>query len=91
MMAKKPPPPSGNLFHISHNDEIWYRFTLLKEDPKTYKSRDMPRDTCSHQHFFTILEIQINYILIHFFLILVEFLKAESFNDAGRILQAFLK
>ena len=43
---KKPPPPSDNLFHISHNDEIWHRFTLSKEDTKTYKSRDTLRDSC---------------------------------------------
>ena len=32
--------------HISYNDETWHTFTLLKEDPKIYKSRVIPPESC---------------------------------------------
>ena len=51
-----PPPPSPsvqNLLHMSYNDESWHSYTLPKDDPKTYKSRDTPLNFCWHQYFFT--------------------------------------
>ena len=45
--------PHTSLSHISCNDETWHSYTLPKEDPKIYESRDTPPDFCWHQHFFT--------------------------------------
>ena len=46
-------PPPKNPPHISYNDETWYSYTLPKENPKMYKSRDTSFEFCWHQHFFT--------------------------------------
>ena len=43
--GKKAPPPQ-NLLHISYNDETWRSYTLVKEDPKIYESRDTPPEFC---------------------------------------------
>ena len=48
--AKRTPP---KICHTSYNDETWHSYTLPKEDPKIYESRDTPLEFCWHQHFFT--------------------------------------
>ena len=40
--VKKPSPL--NLSHIFYNDEAWNSYTLPKEDPKRYESRDTPSE-----------------------------------------------
>ena len=46
-------PPSLKPVTLSYNDETWHSYTLPKEDPKIYKSRDTSLEFCWHQHFFT--------------------------------------
>ena len=41
-----------NLSHISYNDETLHSHTLLKKDPKIYKSRDTACNFCWYKHFF---------------------------------------
>ena len=44
--------PLPKIRHTSYNDVTWHSYTLPKEDPKMYKSRDIFLDPC-RQHFFT--------------------------------------
>ena len=43
-MMEQKAPPLLHLSHISYNDETWHSYTLPKEDPKMYQSRDTPPD-----------------------------------------------
>ena len=36
----------GYLSHISYNDETWHSYTLPKEGPKIYESRDTFLEFC---------------------------------------------
>ena len=40
-----------NLSHIFYNEVTWHSYTLHKENPKIYKSRDTPLEFCCYQHF----------------------------------------
>ena len=43
-MMEQKAPSLLHLSHISYNDETWHSYTLPKEDPKIYQSRDTPPD-----------------------------------------------
>ena len=44
-------PPSLKQSHISYNDETWHSYTLPKEYPKIYKSRDTPLSSIDISNF----------------------------------------
>ena len=51
----------------SYNDETWHSYTLPKEDPKNYKSRDTPLEHFFHRksaNFATSRNTHIDWILI---------------------------
>ena len=99
--------PTYNPLYISHNYETWHSYTLIKEDPKKKKKKQITWDThwvLLTSTFFTRLTIFViswnkdqNYFLIHsfwffwFFLSMIVRLCSKKFFCSWGYQQNFIK